>query len=80
MTPSERLRKAWQQAGYPPPVGPLVKMLEKVAGPVHDAFMRGEEDFVAAGWEATGEDFPFVKGHPRYQALAEAYRNLSAPH
>lgn len=80
MSPAEILKKAWARAGYPPPVGPLVTMLQAVSVPVHDAFKRGEDDFVAAGWRAAGEDFPFVTGHPRYRSLTDAYRTLAEAH
>lgn len=76
----ELLKRAWTQAGYPPPVGPLVTMLETVADPVLQAYRAGVEDFIATGWSEAGEDFPFVKGHPRYQALTEAYRRLANAH
>lgn len=80
MNPHDLLKTAWTRAGYPTPGGPLVPMLQRVAQAVYEAFQRGEEDFVQAGWKATTEDFPFVPSHPRYQAMLDAYRELARPH
>jgi len=80
LEPIALLRAAWQRAGYPTPGGPLVPMLQQVAGPVYTAFRRGEADFIAVGWQESGADFPFARSHPRYQALQEAYRQLAQPH
>lgn len=79
MTPHELLTSAWTEAGYPPPSGPLIANLAKAAEAVLTCFEEGEEDFILAGFEEAGVDFPFAPAHPRYQAMVEAYRRLAQP-
>ena len=77
MTPMERLEQAWVKAGYPKEYIPKQQFL-KVAEPVWAAFQAGDPDFLKSGWTKAGVDFPFAPSHPRYQAMAEAYRALGA--
>lgn len=76
MTPLERLEQAWIQAGYPKEYIPK-QQFQKVAESVAEAFAAGEEDFLRAGWQKAGVDFPFAPSHPRYQAMLEAYETLA---
>lgn len=76
MTPQERLEQAWVKAGYPKEYMPK-QQIAKVAAHVAEAFEAGTEDFLKAGWTAAKVDFPFAPSHPRYAAMAEAYRELA---
>lgn len=77
MTPLERLEQAWVKAGYPKEYMPK-QQFAKVAAAVAEAYAAGNEDFLKAGWAAAKVDFPFATSHPRYEAMAEAYRELAA--
>lgn len=77
MTPLARLEQAWIKAGYPKEYMPK-QQFAKVAEPVAEAFAAGEADFLKAGWTTEGVDYPFAPGHPRYQAMLDAYRELGA--
>lgn len=77
MTHYERLEQAWIRAGYPKEYIPK-QQFQKVAEPVATAFAAGESDFLRAGWAAAKVDFPFAPSHPRYQAMADAYRELAS--
>lgn len=76
MTAIERLEQAWVKAGYPREHMPRQQFV-KVADYVAAALERAEEDCFKSGWKAAGVDFPFAPAHPRYQAMLEAYRDLS---
>lgn len=77
MTPQERLEQAWIRAGYPREYMPRHQFL-KVSESVLGAFEAGEADFLQVGWQRAGVDFPFAPGHPRYEAMKEAYRTLGS--
>jgi hypothetical protein len=76
MTPMERLQEAWIKAGYPKEYMPK-QQFAQVADLVAEAYAAGEEDFLKAGWAKSQVDFPFAPGHPRYQAMLEAYAGLA---
>jgi hypothetical protein len=76
VTPLERLEQAWIQAGYPKEHLPKQQFV-KVAPFVAEAYDAGVADFLKAGWAQAKVDYPFAPSHPRYQAMVEAYRELS---
>jgi hypothetical protein len=77
VTDLERLEEAFVKAGYPREYMPRPQFV-KVAPYVAEACAAGVEDFIRAGWEKAGVDYPFVPDHPRYKALLQAYRELAA--